>query len=591
MHGLFSEQVKPRIGVTFCAALFICCVLSDRTRAQSCDWELAPVGAEIDSAASRWTPDHFHTPVTFPPTSTVKFLGASEVYQNRKADAAVAPVEFNQSATEEPPQLPSYLNPAENIPQPAFLDGQTPDQSITNQLDALARRMDEIEKRRIAQEDATRTIIRKSFAERASNITDTVAFGGTLETLTFWQSNFDETTESDIRLDTAELDFDIVMNTWSHASLYIEYFQGDDFLFPTSEGDVVGVDRFIVRRGIITIGNVEKYPVYITTGRDFVPFGISTGDPVADVLTIVDPLTVEVFETQEDFLMFGFELPTPPPPAPVSPYARPPVAPRPILFNPLARGIVRKVCPYCGPLDRPKTAAATPYTCVAPFVGAIYFYNGNTLEGINDSNHIEQMGGTLGYRSKGTLGSTNIPWTLQCNADVNSSVFDSNFLQFEYRSFLDQIGFVPGMAAHMRSSVGPYGFILEWNGAISDANFTDDAGNPISIRPSAWQVSVNYQFDWNPTVEVIGAQGTYLAIGYSESQDLFGVTRIVDPLAPVPERVGTVPERRFSIGVGEWVLEGCRVAFEYSHAIDYGTDVGGTGNSADAVLMQWTYEW
>jgi hypothetical protein len=308
------------------------------------------------------------------------------------------------------------------------------------------------------------------------------------------------------------------------------------------------------------------------------------------VLTIVDPLTVEVFETQEDFVMFGFELPTPPPPAPVSAYARPPVAPRPILFNPLARGIVRAVCPYCGPLEKPKTQAATPYTCVAPFVGAIYFYNGNTLEGVNDSNQIEQMGGTLGYRGKGTVGSNQIPWTLQANVDVNSSVFDSNFLQLEYRHFLDQIGFVPGMAAHMRSSFGPYGLILEWNGAISDANFTDDAGNPVSIRPSAWQVSLNYQFDWNPTVETIGAQGTYLALAYSESQDLFGVTRIVDPLNPAPDRVGTVPERRFSIGIGEWVLDGCRVAFEYSHAIDYGKNEGGTGNSADAVLMQWTYE-
>jgi hypothetical protein len=267
------------------------------------------------------------------------------------------------------------------------------------------------------------------------------------------------------------------------------------------------------------------------------------------------------------------------------------VAPRPILFNPLAREIVHSVCPYCGPLDKPKTQVATPYTCVAPFVGAIYFYNGSTLEGVNDSNQIEQMGGTLGYRTKGVLGNSGIPYTAQCNVDVNSSVFDSNFLQFQYRSFLDQIGFVPGMAAHVRSSVGPYGFIVEWNGAIRDANFTDDAGTPISIRPSAWQVSVNYQFDWNPTVEVIGAQGTYLALGYSESQDLFGVTRIVDPLAPVPERVGTVPERRFSIGIGEWVLEGCRVAFEYSHAVDYGTNEGGTGNSADAVLMQWTYEW
>jgi hypothetical protein len=257
----------------------------------------------------------------------------------------------------------------------------------------------------------------------------------------------------------------------------------------------------------------------------------------------------------------------------------------------LVRSLVRTVCPYCGTLEKPKTPVATPYTCVAPFTGAIYFYNGKTLEGLNDSNQIEQMGGTLGYRNKGTLPNSVIPWSVMANVDVNSSVFDSNFLRFEYRHFLDQIGFVPGMAAHVRSSVGPYGVVVEWNGAISDARFTDDAGNPVDIRPRAWQIAFNYQFDWNPTVEVIGTQGTYLAMGYSESQDLFGVTRIVDPSAPTPERVGFVPERRLSVGVGEWVVEGCRVAIEYSHAIDYGTSVGGTGNSADAVLMQWTYEW
>ena len=80
-------------------------------------------------------------------------------------------------------------------------------------------------------------------------------------------------------------------------------------------------------------------------------------------------------------------------------------------------------------------------------------------------------------------------------------------------------------------------------------------------------------------------------MGYSESQDLAGVTRIVDPLAPVPLRVGFVPERRFSMGIGEWVLDGLRVAVEYSHVVDYGEDDGGTGNSANGYFMQMTYEW
>ena len=49
-------------------------------------------------------------------------------------------------------------------------------------------------------------------------------------------------------------------------------------------------------------------------------------------------------------------------------------------------------------------------------------------------------------------------------------------------------------------------------------------------RPGAWQVQLGYQFGWNPYVEVVGAQGTYLAIGYSESRDLAGATRLIDNL-------------------------------------------------------------
>jgi hypothetical protein len=99
-------------------------------------------------------------------------------------------------------------------------------------------------------------------------------------------------------------------------------------------------------------------------------------------------------------------------------------------------------------------------------------------------------------------------------------------------------------------------------------------------------------------VEIIGAQGTYFTIGYSESDDLFGVTRLIggDPIAvpPVPAtptRVGFVPEKRLSVGLGEWVLPGLRVAFEYSYALDYDENSGGTGDDAHGFFNQITYEW
>jgi hypothetical protein len=418
-------------------------------------------------------------------------------------------------------------------------------------------------------------------------------FGGTVETLTFWQEDFDGVAESDIVLDTVELDFEITVTNWASARLIFEYFDGNDFLFPTNQGVETGVDRVTVREGIIVVGDVTKYPLFGTFGRAVVPFGISTGDPVTDVLTIVDPLTVEVFESREDFVMIGFAGPTPPLPPPVSPGSPPaPLPPQPLIFNPLVRRTATRMCEYCGPYAAPvKLPPYVPPPCLPPYSGAIYFYNGDTIDELNGEDHIEHMGGTLGYKRRGVVGPYATPWTIDCDVDAMSSVFDSNFLSFEYQGFLDQIGFVPGMAAHVKTSYGPVGFIAEWNGAVSDANFIDDTGNPISIQPSAWQVSLAYQFDWNPYVEVIGAQGTYFTVGYSESQDLAGVNRIFDPLVPVPTRVGFVPERRFSVGLGEWVLPSLRVAIEWSHVIDYDEADGGTGNSANGYFWQMTYEW
>ena len=453
----------------------------------------------------------------------------------------------------------------------------------------LEQRVEELEKGKITQEDATRTIIRQSFAEMGSNINEYVAFGGTLEALTFRTEDFGGGRESNILLDTAEIDFEIQASDWVLGSLVFQYDQGTDVLFPTTEGDESGVDRVNVRQAWLTIGNTQNFPFFGTFGRDVVPFGISTGDPVVDVLTLIDPLTVEAFEAREDFLMFGFELPTPPPPLPLptTPGLGPPPV-RPLLIKPLVRKVGTWLCSslpcYVPP---PKAApAAIPQAPRPPFTGSVYFYNGDTFDG--GGNHIEHVGGTVGYRTKGMFSRRRIPWSIDIDGDVNSSVFDSDFLAFEYRGFLDQIGYVPGMAGHIKSNLGPTALVLEWNGAINKARFTDDLGRAFSIRPSGWQAQLAYQFDFKPSVEAIGAQGTYVVIAYSESEDLAGVRRLI---ADTPTRVGFVPRRRLSVGIGEWVLDSLRVAVEYSYSVDYSIAEGGTGNSADGMFTQLTYQW
>jgi hypothetical protein len=178
------------------------------------------------------------------------------------------------------------------------------------------------------------------------------------------------------------------------------------------------------------------------------------------------------------------------------------------------------------------------------------------------------------------------PWALNVDVNYNSSVFDSQFLRDGYQSFLQQIGAVPGMAASVKAALGPFSVVGEWNGATRQARFVNSLGSPVGIKPSAWQVSLGYQFDWNPWVQEIGQQGTFVSVAYSQSSDLAGTTASLDGTLT---RVGFVPRSRLLFTAGEWVLETVRVAAEYALNKDYPVSQGGTGNSAPGFFVSLTY--
>jgi hypothetical protein len=97
------------------------------------------------------------------------------------------------------------------------------------------------------------------------------------------------------------------------------------------------------------------------------------------------------------------------------------------------------------------------------------------------------------------------------------------------------------------------------------------------MMPMTWQASIAYQFDWNPWVQEIGAQGDFISLGYSGSKDMAGVSILQNG---VPTRIGFVPQHRLFLTGGEWVMDGLKVAVEYSANWDYPVSVGGTGKVA-----------
>lgn len=463
---------------------------------------------------------------------------------------------------------------------------------VASQEDAdLERRVTEIETAIWGQETATRSIIRDALTSIGSNINEIVGFGGNMEFSGGVNSDFDGKSEGFLGVTTAEIAFDIVPNEWTLGSLIFELDDGSNN--PLAQPGTSSQTNVAIQDAFVTVGNPLLFPPFLTVGQFTLPFGISTGDPVADILTIEDPLTIEAFEQRQVAVGLGAAFPTPEPAPPSPPVTVPKVQPQ--VLNPLI-SYLSSALGYRAPGFPPPQTELRAATQPAPqFNAGVYFYDGDTFDGPSKSGFSpdDHIDATVGYRTSGHCGRPYdqisqwdfCPWTLDVDVDFNSSVFDSLFLSRSYSPFLSEIGIVPGLAASIKTSFGPVSFVGEWNGAISSATFTDGLGNDVNIQPSAWQMSAAYQFDWNPWVEAIGTQGTFVALTYSESHDLAGVAD------DDGGRVGDVPRQRLTLNASEWVLDNLKIALEYSHNWDYSVSAGGTGKSGDTVSGTLTFVW
>ncbi len=446
---------------------------------------------------------------------------------------------------------------------------------VEQRTQELEQRIKELEVTKTAQESATRSIIQNALSKTGSKINQFVTLGGAIETIVARAKDFTTGQRNEsISLGTAEMDFEARPSEWALGNLIVG-----------------GVDQLNVSRATLTIGDLQRFPIYVKAGRDVLPFGISTGVHRIDLVSLNDPLTIDAFETRRNAIGIGFALPTPPAAPPPKPQIVPPS--RPLVVSPLISSLSESMGYAPLPVRRTPPTPVTLPPEPPPFYGDLYFYDANSVRGVTRKLG-SSISGRLGYRTSRHCGRTyselvhsNIcPWTADLSVDYISSVFDSDFLQSEYRQFIPQIGRTPGLAPSLKVGFGPYSFIYEMNGATKPARFIDGAGRSITIRPSAWQVSLARQFDWNPWLESIGSQGTYVALSYSKTHDLQGVLND-DPQI----RIAFAPEARLILTAAEWVVEGVRLALEYSRNRDYPTSKGGTGRQAEEIQFALMLTW
>ncbi len=121
----------------------------------------------------------------------------------------------------------------------------------------------------------------------ASMINDHVSFSGLIEVEASAGEDFEGASISNFELATVELGFDARANDWTSGHVLVLYEEGGD-------------DKILIDEAFITLGNTEQFPLYLTAGRMYVPFG------KFETNMISDPLTLEIGETQETALQLGF---------------------------------------------------------------------------------------------------------------------------------------------------------------------------------------------------------------------------------------------------------------------------------------------
>jgi hypothetical protein len=366
-------------------------------------------------------------------------------------------------------------------------------EEVISQNEELRKRIRELEGAVTKQEQATKDAAKeaaKALAAaptappaRGKGLLDKLQLGGAIEVEARSRrgSRVDPSTttretgpRSDFSLTTAEFDFESDIVDWAKAELAIEW--------------APDTDTFGVNEALLTIGKPEKFPVYLKGGRGVVPFGISTGGTVAakleETLTLRGALTVETFESKEDYVLLG----------------------------------------------------ARAYG----FRAGAYIFNGDTnklgditaggVAGAARSKRLEHHGFTVGYELNTE--------TLSLNAGLDwiDSVFDADGL-FDTSAFLPtQINrrgreYTPGVAGHVRLGLWGFSLVTEYNAAYRRHMDVVPTSGPLAqktfrVLPQAWQVEFGY------TTELLGKK-TYGAFNYSETSGLLGVL-------PKQRYIGTV---------------------------------------------------
>jgi hypothetical protein len=337
---------------------------------------------------------------------------------------------------------------------------------------------------------------------------------------------------SDIDVPDAELDALIVFDPWVTGFMTVNY----DNTLP-QQGPRTANSRFFMDRGFITIGNLERAPVYGTVGQFYVPFGQYLSNMVSA------PLTQTLGQTRERAVTLGYD--------------------------------------YHFGDDK----------AVNGLNAAVYAFKGDAHATNSNNGQVNEGGVNAGYYL------TEPKWNFHIAAGLLSNLADSLGLQNTGAPTSGFNGFggsvptggssvtenlvhrVPGFDTHTAIGLGDdWALLGEYVTATTRFNNSNLTFNGHGAKPSALHTELDY------TIPYFQDHTTIALIGYEQTKDALALL---------------MPQKRYLAALMTSIWKDTIEDIEYRHDVNYSTNssasgqgasvtTSGLGHTADQVSLQFT---
>ncbi|MDY6952169.1 MAG: LbtU family siderophore porin, partial [Thermodesulfobacteriota bacterium] len=281
--------------------------------------------------------------------------------------------------------------------------------------------------------------------ESAGEILSSIHFSGLIEVGAAWQdvdyAEGGSDDASDLCLTTFELEAEAEVNEWVRAAALMLYEDATSFHGGNHESS------FEIEEAMVTIGNTEKYPAYLTAGKMVVPFGALLthfpDDPLMDV-----PVTLVMGETIEKAVLVGVE-------------------------------------------------------CPLGFSATGYVFNGDVDE-VEQENQIESYGLDVRYATEDFNGVE-----LLVGASYISNLAESDGLEEHLEEALEHHGvegideYVAGFDAYLHAGFEGFFVDVEYMTALDEFEHHELAANGEGAEPAVWNLEAGYNLDWGKNLEIV----------------------------------------------------------------------------------------